>query len=413
VKVTAVNNTRESTKNPDGLSYIIPVTGLPAFRGNVETGINLTCANGCDQILIEEYDPEDFIRVGIQCVTCGCITRTPAMSDGEIFCARPIPMAGDAGNPYCLNATIPHVSGVIWTTVDEIGRVLESTSPKDIPLPLEPTESCLISLVEKYKQIVGDDLYRLQRKKVEQNPAKEKREFPFAWSIVHLEKRILRGDVNPRDPDTLTAITWLRMFCHVVGSWSHHPRFNAVARIIGDPKAFIHTCSQLIAAAYMYKCGNHIGLTSDIKQGQPNPDLYIRGPGRSKVFMEVKAPQALQPYGYENISRELIKKAVKDHIADSSQIKRSHRGLLIISSTATHPNLPAYLEQTIERCVDAKGRIHQGLAAVVGMVSVVDGPTWTSNLNLITNAFRFSIKLNKSYDRPNPVVTTVKPPGAY
>jgi hypothetical protein len=177
--------------------------------------------------------------------------------------------------------------------------------------------------------------------------------------------------------------------------WSHHPRFQIIARDLGKPDSFLHTSSQLIVAAHLFRVGNWVGLTLENKHGEPNPDLYIRGVRGSKIFIEVKAPKALQWSGDGSVTPRQIESAVKRCVKDSSgQINRSHRGILAMSSSYVSPGFHTLLEREVQKALRSMGRNHKSLAAVVGLSPVLGSP-----------GFQFSITLNSHYDGINPVAT--------
>jgi hypothetical protein len=386
----------------DTLPYCIQGSEAPAFRGEVENGERFCCTK-CSHILIEHYIRDDYASIGIKCFKCGEISRTPSLVLGEVFSASTVTL-GDKGT-YLLGSTVNTRSGVILTCDQEIQREIAATAPKEDPSLWNLTPEGLKSIAAKYDAISNRQL-EIQRKIVERLGASAIKTLPFAWAISHLEKCLCNKIIETR-ADTVTALMWLNMFWHVVNIWEHHPRFLTVARGLTVPKSFLHTSAQLLTAAYLYRAGNRVGLSLEDKHGEPNPDLYIRVAERGKLFLEVKAPEALQWGGEDSISTELIETAVKTCVKKSgAQINRSHHGVLIISSSCVASHYPEMLEKAIQKAINSKGRDHRSLAAVVGLsprsISFTKKNDSTLDFNI---EYHFSVTLNKYYNGENPVRT--------
>lgn len=304
-----------------------------------------------------------------------------------------------------IKGTVNVPFGAVITCDQEIKQEMEATSPREVLLPITLTPEGLQSLVVEYDGLVGGK-YAVQQKKVNHSEIlliEKVKKYPFAWSIAHIEECIQTGNIDTRRKETATALIWLFTFSHVVGIWQHHPRFKIVARDLGKPESFLHTSSQLIAAAHLYHAGNKIGLSLENMKGEPNPDLYLRGLGQERFYIEVKAPIALQwGGGNGDIYPDQIEAAVESCITKSkNQINRTHRGVLIISSSYAADKFPELLENCIEKGLNSLGKSRKYLAAVVGLSPI--GVSITS-LGEVNSGFRFSVTLNEHYDGANPII---------
>ncbi len=390
-------------KDVEELPYCIQGSAMPAFRGVVDTDNRLQCAAGCGHVLIENYVKDCYASVGIQCFKCGQITWTPCLPLGEVF-ATPTVSLGSKGR-YLLGSTVTVPSGVVLTCDKAIEREIAATAPRVYSTGFAISEDGIKRLVSVYDEIIGGK-FQQQKTIVDRLGLASVKTYPFTWAISHLEKCLRSGTVDIRYPSTLTALMWLNMFSHVVEIWQHHPRFKLVAKDIGKPKSFLHTSAQLITAAYLYHAGNRVGLSLEDNPGVPNPDLYIKSAPHGKVFLEVKAPEALQWGEPVNVSEETIQKAVKNCIKrSSSQINRAHRGVLVISSSLLSKSLPALIEKCARQTLKLKGRDHRGLAAVACLSPsnvAIDGPPGDMRFAC---EFSFGVVLNEHFDGDNPITT--------
>jgi hypothetical protein len=351
------------------LPYIVSVNGDPLFAGQAPTGTDLYCANGCDQILIKDYHPDDFVKVGMQCFKCAHVTRTPSLIDGEVLSARPLRLQEtDATGPYYLNQTVRN-PGIIITTDAEVERVLKLTAPRESAPTLDLSRHGLRALIDRFNAIAGADQFELHAKILTRRAATPV-ELPFAWSIIHLQSCVDDGRLDLARSDTNTAVTWLSTFCHVVEAWGHHPRFLKVAKTLSEPKAFIHTCGLFITAGQLYAQGHQIGLSLEDLEGESNPDLYIRVSSREKIHFEIKAPESLQAQA-QRIPDEVIETSVKKHLKKSSrQIHTGRPGVLVLVATASE--LSEKIERAAELQLKLSGRNHKSLAGITGVTKIGD-----------------------------------------
>lgn len=382
--------------------YCVQGSDDPAFRGNEPTGESFTCQSGCGQTLIAEYDPESYVSVGIQCFRCKHVSITPHLPQGEVFATSVVSLGTDGA--YLLGSTVNVPPGAIITTDQEIEKEIALTAPRQDLIKFELSEEGISRICDIYKSATGVDLDK-QIKTVGRLGEAAATIFPFAWSICHLAQRIEKNILDIRKSDTATALLWVRQFCHVVGTWQHHPRFKVVAAGLGKPRSFLHTSTELIAAAYLYHAGNRVGLSLEDKINEPNPDLYVRGVQGGKFYLEVKAPEPLQWSNKAGVDPAIIYKSVKSSIKKSTrQINKSRRGILIISSSLIYDGSSKILEGAIERAVKADGRNHKHLAAVVGVVPQDYNVGTPSNgaMNMSVS-YNFSVTLNEHFSGENPV----------
>lgn len=355
----------ESPENQP-IPCLIQGGSFPAFRCKIESDHHLDCRCGRSR-LIERYRPDCFVRVAIQCFECGEVTETPTLPPGEVL-PRPLLTFGDIGS-YFLGATVEYDPQIAMTCDSEIARSSVETSPRFGSSPFSLSEAGLDSLAAIYDELSGGKLQSqtasVSRARSAGNAGES--EFAFVWALHTLRECIGRSVVDLDDPATLTALMWLHSFNHVHSTWSHHPRYWAVARGMTNAKSFVHTLTQFIVAGYLHRVGNRIGLGTEDNAGKPNPDLYFRLDPSQNMYLEVKAPSFLAWGAAKQLTEEFLRSEAKKHFKRKTQISRSHHGLLVYASSILHPDVPGRFEALMRNHLRTSGRERSGLA---GMVAV-------------------------------------------
>lgn len=340
---------------------IIQGSVAPAFRGDQTLADTFSC-HSCGHLLIENYDSECYVCVGIQCFSCQAVSVTPDLPIGEVFAASTASL-GREGR-FRIESTVNVPSGSILTTDEAIEREIRSTAPSQSSSPLVLTLEGLDKIIETYENLTNQN-FDHQLQIMSRKSSQYIKKFPLVWSICHLKNCLHTEVLDMMNPKTSTAMLWIHEFCHVIGIWQRHPRFPAIALQFGLPGQFLHTSALLLIASYLYSAGNRIGITVDEEPNGPNPDLYIRGVGGRRLFLEIKTPETLR-WPIESITPEKLEKAVKRCIQKSSaQINRNRPGVLVICSSLIALHFPESFKQAIQRGVASEGRGRKGLDAVM------------------------------------------------
>ena len=385
------------------LPYLIQGSTDPAFRGTARCEAVFLCEN-CEFLLIENYIPEDYVGVGIQCFRCAHVSTTPADLDGEVFSASVVTL-GDNGR-FLLESTVSTSPDVTITTDAAYTAALLSMRPRD-GLSLTLSREGLDEAVAIYERI-SPGLFNLQESILARTNDADPLKFPFAWAIRYFRRCFDSGELNIDRVESQTAFLWLRLFLDAVGSWQHHPRFPVVGKDMTKPDSFLHTVGQLLTAKYLFEAGNQIGLSLEDQAGHSNPDLYIRSAPFGRIHLEVKAPRKLQSVDQAPIDLGFAKATLKQVIDRSKrQINKHHKGALVIISSLHDDNSPRLLRQHTENWLQAHGRTRKSLAAIV-IVSTIGGVSRQYGKDLSqTHGLSFDPVLNPHFDGPNPI--TVNP----
>lgn len=385
------------------LPYCIQGSAAPAFRGEPDIVRHFDCS--CGHRLIEHFDPDAFIRVAIKCFACAAITETPPLPVGEILPRSLVTLGADGG--YLLGSTVYARSGVAITCDQEIARTVDDTAPRMTGHPdFELSVDGLARIEAQYDALIGGRLAS-QQKSLLRYPVDDRTgvlEFPFAWATGHLRKTLLRGTIDFSKAETATALAWIEAFRHVTSIWGHHPRFASTATTLAA--SFLHTIPQLIVAAYLCEAGNRVGLAASGGTGTPVPDLYIRHRVGEIFHIEVKAPKLLQWCPSMDLVGPAISKAVTSALENSRhQINSKRKGVLVISSSLMHPELPDILEAELSKALASKGRNRSGVAAIVSVSPLSAGLKQGPKGLEFGTTYAFRVSKNPHFAGENPVVT--------
>ena len=379
--------------------YVIQGSKDPVFRCAVACEEVFRCEN-CGHLLIENYIPEDYVGVGIQCFSCGHLSTTPFDLKGEVFSARVVTL-GDVG-AYRLESTVTTWPDVTITSDAAYEAALSAMRPGNA-LPFELSPDGLDAAIALYES-VAPGAFALQDRVLARTKESDPLKFPFAWAIRYLRRCFTIGKLNIDRVESRTAFLWLRLFLDAVGSWQHHPRFTSVAKDLAKPDSFLHTVGQLLIAKFLFEHGNPIGLSLEDKWGQPNPDLYIRAAPVGRTYLEVKAPRKLQ--SVDQIPRDLgfAEGAVKQAIDRSKgQINKSRKGALVIVSTLYDDKSPDLLRGITENWLRAHGRNRTSLACVT-IAAAVDTAIYRIGDGIDQPiGLSFSPVLNPHFSGENPI----------
>lgn len=385
------------------IPYCIQGSAAPAFKGEANTGVHFDCP--CGHRLIEHFDPDAFVRVAIKCFVCAAVSETPSLPLGEILPRTLVTLGADGG--YLLGSTVIARAGVAMTCDQEIARSRADTAPRTAGHPsFELSIGGLDRMEAQYDALIGGRLASQQRS-LSRYPLDDPAgvlEFPFAWATAHLRKTLLCGSVDLSKAETATALAWIEAFRHVTSIWGHHPRFALTASTLAA--SFLHTVPQLIVAAYLYEAGNRVGLATSGEKGTPIPDLYVRQRVGEIFHIEVKAPRALQWCPSKSLSVPDISKAVMSALENSRhQINSKRKGVLVISSSLMHPDIPDVVEAELNRVLKSRGRNRSGVAAIVSISPVSAGLTKRSEGLEFGTTYAFRVSKNPHFVGENPVNT--------
>lgn len=101
-----------------------------------------------------------------------------------------------------------------------------------------------------------------------------------------------------------------------------------------------------------------------------------------------------------------ISKAVTSALENSRhQINSKRKGVLVISSSLMHPELPDILEAELSKALASKGRNRSGVAAIVSVSPLSAGLKQGPKGLEFGTTYAFRVSKNPHFAGANPVVT--------
>ncbi|HEY1411957.1 MAG TPA: hypothetical protein VGF36_07440 [Rhodopila sp.] len=175
----------------------------------------LTCS--CGGVLVNGYDPERFLAIGIQCGRCGTVTTTPGLVDGGLP-PRSAIIAGPTAEPRATAMTVPAgVSVVGQAEMARLRALFEPASPDPI---YRISASLLDETAAAFEQHTGAPLSDGH---------------PLGAALRHMRERMQAGSWACMDDSaTAIAVTQLTGFLHFLATWARHPLLPAMVATAGE-----------------------------------------------------------------------------------------------------------------------------------------------------------------------------------
>jgi hypothetical protein len=324
----------------------------------------LPCA--CGNILIEGFQPTQFLGVGIQCARCGAVTTTPPLPDGRMLPPFVI-TAQPSAEPRVGAMKVPdRVALAGRAEMDRLGTLFRPATPEDSVYQVSPE---LLDRAEAaFERHVGGAL-----PVVDADPANAfagVRDHALAWAVRHLRARLQDESwACMQDAPTANAVTHVAGFMHFVATWSRHPLFPAMAATAGDRGCSLHGLALFAAAHSLALMGNRIGF--DEPTGYPaRINGFNLATGQTSVarvhltvFDRFEFPFG-QPWDHAS-----LRAAVLDVVAGSQNlINLRNPGLLLLSPGTTLPGYDEALIEAVKAALLSLGRKNRGLMAVAPIV---------------------------------------------
>jgi hypothetical protein len=334
----------------------------PVFIGVGDGNLDCECGNR----LIERYDPNHFLAVGLQCQRCGHVTTTPGLGNNAIPPFAVI-IAEPGAEPRTATTTLTKSAYIIGRAeMDRISALYSPVTPPDFTYVISP--SLLDEAVAAYERITGQTLPTWIADLA--NPLVRLKDHAFAWAVQHMRARMKQDPWRCMDDiPTPIAVVTITGFLHFVATWSHHPLFPAMVAGAAAHGFSVHGLAPFAAAHCATMMGNRISFPAPA--GEPrriNGFNLATGPTDiAEVHIDI-FDRFEVPFG-KPWDPASLRAAVGDHIAASQgRINPRNPGLLMLSPGIALLGFDEALIQAIRDVLQGQGRRHKGLMAVAPVV---------------------------------------------
>lgn len=336
--------------------HFVQVGGSPVFGG---TGVGeLLCRCGAS-VLIQGYLPGNFLAIRIQCSSCGAVTSTPGLPDGEIL---PRSAVGIEAVQTPMTTTSGVARGEVLVCRDAIARNYALTRPRnppDEPMPL--SRAMLEAAAADYDRLTGGRL----AEHTAASPSGESSEhgdYPFAWSVLRLRERIGRPGWSwlYQDDDAMAAM-YVTAIHRLMQCWGQHPLLDRLTAPLTGRGKFIRVVIVLAMAKLLFDAGNRVGFSlsgSDV-------DLHFTTTTDEPLTFALLAPDVLQWREKDRRSPDVLRNAVIDAMAAAQRrVNRSRPGIVVLATSILRQDFDQMVVDAIHAAFQKAGRRHRGVAAV-------------------------------------------------
>jgi hypothetical protein len=320
---------------------------------------------GCGNILIEGFEPAQFLGVGIRCFRCGEVTTSPALPTGKMLPAF-VSTAEPSAEPRVRAMKVPpRVALVGRAEMDRLGTLFRPATPDPTyqvsPALLDQTEAA-------FERHVGGSLPA-----VAADPADEfagVRDHALSWAVRHLRTRMREGSwACMGDSPTANAVDHVAGFLHFVATWSRHPLFGAMAATVGDRGCSLHGLALFAAAHALAMMGNRVGF--DEPPGHPpRIDGFNLAVGTTEVVrVHLEVFDRFEfPFGRPWDAAGLRAAVLEVMAAAQGRINLRNRGLLLLSPGTALLGYDEALIEAVQAAMQSLGRKNRGLMALAPIV---------------------------------------------
>jgi hypothetical protein len=355
----------------------------------------------CGHLLIHGYHPECAVGIDIECYRCKHVTRTPGRRAGVRLHPQLVRLGNDGR--YFVGSTIEQPVDVMLICEHEIAAEraeMGASEPESTSLELSERG---LALLVRHLDLLSGGMLTPRLRSAERAFATGNRNFrenELAWAVTVLRERLGQKTLH-FDRSALMATMFINTTSHLLGRWRNHP--TIARRALELCTDFRHALTLMIAATYLEEHGNAISFNP--AGSQPSPDLFIRTRAAERLYLEVKAPEAL---AWPNVgaTRSQLRSVVERCLRKArAQIGSRRPGILVIGSSCVEPlNIVSNLERAVRAVFRAKGADHRGIAAI----TIVAAESHSSQLITarelsLSSSFRVTPIKNPHYFRPNPL----------
>jgi hypothetical protein len=336
--------------------HAIQTGASPAFIGGGSG--SLVCGCGAS-ILIERYQPTEFIDIRIRCARCGAVTSTPGLAEGEILPRTAVPVA-PAGTPAVTATQVPR--GTVLVCQEALSRRYLQTRPHAVPdEPVLLTRAMVEAAAADYDRLSGG---RLADHSAASPPAMgdDHGEYPFAWAVLRLREQIDKpGWSWLQHNDDAMAAMYVTSMHHLIRCWGDHPLLDRLAAPLFQRGRFLRSVGGFALAKLLFDAGNRVAL---LPTGG-NVDLHITTADSAPLSVALLAPERLQWRERDRRSPDAFRHTIMDAMGGAQpQVNRGMPGIVALVVSILQPDFDQMVVDAIHAAFQSVGRRHRGIAAI-------------------------------------------------
>ncbi len=310
-------------------------------------------------MLIQNYQPAEFIDIRIRCARCGAVTCTPGLGDGEILPRNAVPVA-PARMPVVTASQVPR--GTVLVCQEALERRYATARPRAVPdEPILLTLSMIEAAAADYDRRSGG---RFADHAAASPPAMgdDHGEYPFAWAVLRLREHIGKpGWSWLQHNDDAMAAMYVTAMHDLIRCWGDHPLLDRLAAPMFQRGRFLRSAGGFALARLLFDAGNRVVFS--LAGG--NVDLHITTADGAALSVALLAPERLQWRERDRRSPDAFRHTIMDAMGTAQpQVNRGTPGILVLTVSILQPDFDQMVVDAIHAAFQSVGRRHRGIAAI-------------------------------------------------
>jgi hypothetical protein len=320
-----------------------------------------TLACACGQVLIQGFDSQRFLAIGLRCRRCGTLTTTERLPERELP-PRSAIVATPSAEPRQEAMTVP--SGVTVVGQAEMARwqaMFQPASPDHV-----------------YR--IGPDLLDQADHAFGARLAETPANHPLGIAARFLRDAMAsQSPAHLADPATASAVVQVVGFLHFAATWSGHPLFPAMLATAGARGFDLHGLTPFAAAHCLMMMGNRVRFPQPTGYPERIEDFELVSGLADTVNVHVEVFDRFEyPAGRPWDPASLLAAVTELVSAAQGRINLRNPGLLVLSPGIAMAEFDEALILAVKEAVAALGRRNRGLMAVAPVtlrLQVLPDPT--------------------------------------
>jgi len=310
-------------------------------------------------VLIQNYQPTEFIDIRIRCARCGSVTSTPGLGEDEILPRTAVPVASTM-TPVVTASQVPR--GTVLVCQEALAHRYAKARPRAVPdEPISLTRAMIETAAADYDRLCGG---RFADHAAASPPAMGDNhgDYPFAWAVLRLREQVGRpGWSWLHHNDDAMAAMYVTSMHHLMRCWGDHPLLSRLAAPLRNRGRFLRSTAGFALAKLMFDGGNRVAFS--LAGG--DVDLHITTADGAALTVALLAPDRLQWRERDRRGLDVFRHTVMDAMgAAQPQVNRGTPGIVALAVSILQPDFDQMVVDAIHAAFQSVGRRHRGIAAI-------------------------------------------------